>query len=75
MTTLTADDARAFLERWKLVEEEQAVQLRRTSMETKLNQLAALMASREMFGADLHRDQEVLQARERWARVRQAVSG
>ncbi len=74
MTALTAQDAHAYLARWKLVRDMQSEQLRQTSMETKLIQLSALMACREDFGTDPNRDQESLIARERWARVRRAVN-
>jgi hypothetical protein len=75
MAALTAQDALAYLDRWKLVQDEQAAQQQRDSMVVKLQQLAALMASREIFGTDPDRDREVLQVRERWARVRQAFCG
>jgi hypothetical protein len=75
MVALTAQDALAYLHRWKLVQHEQTAQLQRDSMDVKLQQLAALMASRELFGADPCRDQEVLEARERWARVRRTSGG
>ena len=44
-------------------------------METKLRQLAALMASRHLFGVEPDREAGVEAVRERWARLRQAVSG
>jgi hypothetical protein len=75
MATLTAQEAREYLDRWKLVQDEQAAQLRRTSMEVKLQQLTALMASREIFGTDPNRDREILEVRERWAHLRRVLGG
>jgi hypothetical protein len=43
---LTAEQARAYLERWELVRAVEAAELQRTPMQTKLLQLAALMHSR-----------------------------
>jgi hypothetical protein len=75
MATLTKQEAHDYLDRWKLVQDEQAAQLRRTSMDVKLQQLAALMASRDAFGTDPNRDREVLEVRERWAHLRRALGG
>ena len=36
-------------------------------METKLRQLAALMASRHLFAPDPHREAQIHEVRERWA--------
>jgi hypothetical protein len=75
MATLTTQEAREFLERWKLVHDEQAAQLRDTSMDVKLQQLAALMASRDAFAQDPNREREILEVRERWAQLRRALGG
>lgn len=48
---------------------------RRTPMQTKLLQLAALMASRHLFGAEQDREEGVRLVRERWGRLRQALGG
>jgi hypothetical protein len=72
--TINAVDARAYLARWTSVSEMEIAELRSTSMDTKLHQLASLMASREMFGADPDREQSVETVREGWARLRQALS-
>jgi hypothetical protein len=44
-------------------------------METKLSQLAALMASRHLFGEEPDRDAGVQAVRARWARLRQMLGG
>ena len=74
MAAIAPDEARAYLQRFELVREIEAAELRRTSMDTKLRQLAALMASRDAFGTDADRDRDVQTVRERWARLRQALS-
>ncbi len=56
MSSLTTEQARAYLERWELVREAEAAQLQSTQMQTKLLQLAALMQSRGIFGADPGRE-------------------
>jgi hypothetical protein len=53
---MTPDDARACAKRWALVQEREAAELRRASMDTKLRQLSALMASRDLFGTEPHRE-------------------
>lgn len=75
VAAMTPEQARAYYQRWKLVREVEVATLRRTSMETKLQQLAALMASRHLFRADPVREQEVSEVRDRWARLRQALGG
>lgn len=74
MSALTPEQARAYLARWEMVREAEAAELLRTPMETKLRQLNALMASRNMF-VDPQRQQEVERVRERWARLRAALGG
>ena len=75
MDAITPEEARAYFRRWQLLREEEARQLARTPMETKLRQLAALMASRHLIGVEPDREAGVEAVRERWARLRQAVSG
>ena len=75
MAEITPDEAHAFFERWELVSKAQLEELRRTPMQTKLLQLAALMASRHLFGAEQDREEGVRLVRDRWARLRQALGG
>jgi len=75
MAAITPEEARAYLRRWELVREVEASELRRTPMETKLQQLGSLMASRHVVGPEPDREAETLVVRERWARLRRALSG
>lgn len=71
---MTPEEARAYFNRWKLVREEEAAELQRTPMDTKLRQLAALMASRHLFGPEPDREAQIDEVRARWARLRQALA-
>ena len=75
METISSDEAEAYLARWRLVQEFELAELRRTSMEMKLRQLVALVAARDAFGPDPDRDLHVAEVRERWNRLRQALGG
>ena len=57
------------------MKEVELVELRRTSMEVKLRQLSALIASRDLFGVDPEREDGVQLVRDRWACLRQALRG
>ena len=74
MSSLTNEQARAYLERWELVREAEATELRLTPMETKLRQLAALMQSREIFAVDPDREAECRRVRELWGRIKRVMS-
>ena len=75
MAAITPEEALAYFRRWELVRDAEARELRRTPMETKLQQVAALMASRHVFGLEPDREAEIQVVRERWARLRRALSG
>ena len=75
MVAVTPEEALAYFRRWELVRDVEARELRRTPMETKLQQLAALMASRHVFGPEPDREEQIQVVRERWARLRRALSG
>jgi hypothetical protein len=75
MGFITPDDARRYLERWKLVEEQEITELRNTPIEVKARQLGALMASRNLFREDPDRERGVREAQARWARFRKAPGG
>jgi hypothetical protein len=70
MATITPEEAHAYADRWAAMEAFHLKELRCTSMETKLLQLSALMASRDLFALDPERDRGVQDVRERWARLR-----
>ena len=71
----TPTEAQAYFKRWELVRELELIELRRASMDVKLRQLSALMASRRLFGVDTERENGVQLVRDRWACLRQALHG
>lgn len=75
MRAITPEEARAYFKRWELVRNAEARELRRTPIETKLQQLASLMASRHVFGLEPDREADTRVVRERWARLRRALGG
>jgi hypothetical protein len=75
MTPITPEQAREYVERWKLVRKAAVEELRTTSMETKLQQLAVLMASRGLFPNARDRERQVVVIRDRWAQIRKALRG
>ena len=74
MAAMTPEQARSYFRRFEELREVELQELRRTSMETKLRQLGAMMASRHLFAADPNRESEVQAVRERWALLRRSVS-
>ncbi|HWR73908.1 MAG TPA: hypothetical protein VN604_12120 [Nitrospirota bacterium] len=68
----TKTEAREFQARWKRVNASETEELRRMSMDDKLRQLAALMASVDSFGWRELLAGEEKQVRERWNRLRKA---
>jgi hypothetical protein len=75
MGVITVDQAKAYFERWDLVRDAEADELRRTSTDTKLRQLESLMASRLIFGPESDREEGIEVVRARWNRLRQALGG
>jgi hypothetical protein len=75
MAAITPAEAQAYFKRWELIRELELIELRRTSMDVKLRQLSALMASRRLFGVDAERENGVQLVRDRWAGLRQAMRG
>jgi hypothetical protein len=73
MTLIAPKQVRAFLDRWKMVRESGADELRNSSMETRMRQLSALVGSRRLFNVDADRERRVTEVRERWARIRKAL--
>jgi hypothetical protein len=73
MAAITPEEAQGYLARWRLVRENEIAELRRTSMETKVRQLSALMASRQIFGTDPDREGGAQTVRERWAYLRRSL--
>jgi hypothetical protein len=75
MTAMTPEEARAYFKRWELVRDAEAAELRRATMETKFQQLAALMAARHLFRPEPGREAQVQEVRDRWTRLRRALGG
>ncbi len=75
MAPITPAEAEAYFKRWELVKEVELAELRRTSMDTKLRQLSALMASRGLLAVDPERESGTQLVRDRWARLWQALGG
>lgn len=75
MATITPKDASNYLNRWNLVREAEATELRGTTMDVKARQLAVLMASCELFAPDRTRDAEISDVRARWSHIRSTLSG
>jgi hypothetical protein len=73
MVSITPEEAQGYKDRWAAAEAFELEELRRTPMETKLLQLAALMTSRDLFAQHPERDEGVREVRERWARLRLAL--
>ena len=69
---MTQAEGEAFKTRWAMVGKAERDELRATSMDKKLRQLAALMASVATFGWDESLAAEKVLAREQWQRLRQA---
>jgi hypothetical protein len=69
---MTKAQGRAFAARWKLVNEREERELRRTSTSQKLRQLAALMASADDFGWKEALTAEDDAVRLRWVKLRNA---
>lgn len=70
MRPMTPEEAFAYQDRWRQIAEAEAESVRATSLETRLRQLSALMASRELFPVDTLRDSSSDKVRERWLLLR-----
>jgi hypothetical protein len=75
MASISPAEAHAYFKRWELVKEVELAELRRTSMDTKLRQLSALMASRSLFGLEPERESDVRLVCDRWASLWRALDG
>jgi hypothetical protein len=69
---ISKKEGRAFFRRWRRVNKREIQELRETFVDTKLRQLAALMASAEQIGwSEALREGEA-EVRDRWNRLRRA---
>jgi hypothetical protein len=73
MAAITPQEARDYLDRWALVNAIELEELRGTSMELKLKQLASLMASRDHFPEDPASQEGSQAVLRRWARLREVL--
>lgn len=71
-TVMSRAEGEAFKARWAMVASAERDELRATSMDKKLRQLVALMASVTELGWDEALAAEEIEVRERWRRLRQA---
>jgi hypothetical protein len=71
---MTREEAFAFKARYEAVNRVEIEELRSTSIESKLEQLNALMASARQIGWSEKLAEEADQVRERWARLRRILS-
>jgi len=72
---LTQAQARKFRARWKLVNAAEQNELQSTSLDQKLRQLAALMASADAMGWTEALASEEAEVRGRWNRLRAIFGG
>lgn len=72
---LTQAEARAFRERWRLVNEHEIEELRTTDLETRWRQLNTLFAWGRQMGWGEALTEGDAAVRQRWARIRKAHRG
>jgi hypothetical protein len=68
-------EARAWKERWQLVNTMEIEELRMTSLDVKLQQLCSMMALARELGWTERRAEGEDEVRERWNRLRKAYGG
>jgi hypothetical protein len=72
---MTKEEARAWRDRWKLVNEAEKHELRETSMDHKLRQVVVMMsAARELGWTEALREGEE-EVRDRWNALRRKLCG
>lgn len=72
---MTRAEAKAFRSRWDMVNAAEQAELQATSLDQKLRQLAALMASVEPLGWTEALAAEGTEVRDRWNRLRALLHG
>lgn len=73
--TMTKEEARAWRERWKLVNDFEREELRRMSMAEKSRQLEVLMNTAHECGWQTSTDEEIARVRNLWIRLKRAAIG
>jgi hypothetical protein len=74
-TSLTKTEARAYRERWRLVNALEVEEMRTTPMEVKWQQFNTLLTWARAFGWMDELGKGEAEVRERWARLRRASRG
>jgi hypothetical protein len=74
MEPIAPEQARAYVLRWAEMTRHETMELRAATIEQKARQLDALMASRDLLPAGSHAEREAAELRERWRRIRAALS-
>jgi hypothetical protein len=69
-TKMDKAEVRAWMDRWKAVNEAHREELRTTPMETKLRQLAVMMHTARTLGWKTSTEAELRRIRARWARLK-----
>jgi hypothetical protein len=72
---LTPADAAAYLARWPEVGAREMALAHAEPMATRFRQLCVLFDSRRLFPADPEREQEAVEVRRRWQRLRETSPG
>jgi hypothetical protein len=72
---LSKEQARAYVERWRLVNEREAQEIRATPMEVKLRQFAVLMNTTKALGWTEQLSEDDEEVRARWNRLREVLLG
>jgi hypothetical protein len=73
VTAITKQEARDYLERWKILRARETCDRDATSMDERARQLSVLMASRFLFERDTNRERLVDEVRLRWTRIHRAL--
>jgi hypothetical protein len=72
---LSPQEAKAWQARWKLVNEFEKEELRRTPLDLKLQQFNTLLGWARQLGWEQELAREEAEVRERWIRLRKAYRG
>ena len=73
MSDIPPEAARDYVARWALANDAEVEELRRTTMDTKVRQLASLMASRAELTEEPARSAEAQQVEQRWSLLKQVL--
>jgi hypothetical protein len=68
MAAITADEARAYFDRWEACSRSQSGRATADVDGHQASQLGSLMPSRQVFGPEPNREEEIAAVRERWNR-------